>query len=94
MIPDLILTLFELILFASMTLCFWRLVIGPTAADRMVAIDLLGLLMAVLIISHALRTRDESMLDIVLVFGVVAFLGTVALARHLQRVAGQPTHSP
>ena len=91
-IPDLVLTIFESALFISMFLCIWRMAIGPTAADRMVAIDLLGLLVAVLMISHAVRTGDESVLDIVLVFSVVAFFGTVALARHLQREADEPTH--
>src|SRR5690606_28177952 len=60
-----------------------RVAAGPRAADRMVAIDLLGLLVAVLMVSHAIRTNDESVFDVVLVFAVVAFFGTVALARFL-----------
>jgi len=91
MIPNYILTIFEILLFASMALCIWRMAIGPSAADRMVAIDLLGLLVAVLMISHAIRSRDESVLDVVLIFAVVAFFGTVALARHLQRESDEPT---
>jgi multicomponent Na+:H+ antiporter subunit F len=90
-VPEIVLTIFEGTLFVSMTLCIWRMAVGPTAADRMVAIDLLGLLVAVLMISHAIRTRDEAVLDIVLVFSVVAFFGTSALARHLQRETDDPS---
>lgn len=91
MIPGFVLIIFEVLLFISLGLCIWRMAIGPTAADRMVAIDLLGLLIAVLMISHAIRTGDEAVLDVVLVFSVIAFFGTVALARHLQREADEPT---
>jgi multicomponent Na+:H+ antiporter subunit F len=85
MIPEIVISLFEIMLIVSMVLCLCRVTIGPTAADRMVAIDLLGLLVAVLMISHAIRNKDEAMLDVVLVFSVIAFFGTTALARYLQR---------
>ena len=93
MIPEYILNIFDGMLLLSLGLCVWRMAIGPTAADRMVAIDLLGLLAAVLMISHAIRSEDESVLDVVLVFSVVAFFGTVALARYLQRESGEPKDS-
>ncbi len=85
MIPESVNAVFEIMLIVSMVLCLCRMTIGPTAADRMVAIDLLGLLVAVLMISHAIRSKDEAMLDVVLVFSIIAFFGTVALARFLQR---------
>lgn len=85
MIPAAVMIVFEALLFASMVLCLWRMVKGPGAADRMVAIDLLGLLVAVLMIAHTIRSGDEAILDIVLIFSVIAFFGSVALARFLQR---------
>ncbi len=78
-------SIFDFLLIISMVLCLVRMILGPSAADRMVAIDLLGLLVALLMISHAIRTADEAVLDIVLVFSIIAFFGTVALARYLQR---------
>jgi multicomponent Na+:H+ antiporter subunit F len=91
MIPDFVLNLFDGMLLVSFVLCVFRMALGPTSADRMVAIDLLGLLAAVLMISHAIRSGDESVLDVVLVFSVVAFFGTVTLARYLQRESDEPT---
>lgn len=90
MIPAAVSLAFEVLLFAAMALCLWRMAKGPTAADRMVAIDLLGLLVAVLMISQAIRSGEESVLDVVVVFSVVAFFGTVALAHHLQRESDDP----
>ncbi len=63
MIPAAVSVVFEILLFASMVLCLARMAVGPSAADRMVAIDLLGLLVAVLMISHAIHNGDESILD-------------------------------
>jgi len=90
MIPDYVVNIFDGMLLASVALCACRMAIGPTAADRMVAIDLLGLLAAVVMLSHAIRVVDESVLDVVLVFSIVAFFGTVALARYLQRQTDEP----
>lgn len=90
MIPPLIITLFELMLLIAMGLCLWRMIKGPSAADRMVTIDLMGLLVTVLMLAHVIRSGDEAMLDVVLVFSVVAFFGTVALARYLQRESDEP----
>jgi multicomponent Na+:H+ antiporter subunit F len=93
MILSVSLVIFEILLFVSMVLCLGRIAIGPTAADRMVAVDLLGLLVAVLMISHAIRSGDEAILDIVVVFSVIAFFGTVGLAHYLQRES-DPTPKP
>lgn len=89
MIPAFVLNIFDGMLFVSLVLCILRMAKGPTAADRMVAIDLLGLLAAALMVSHVIRSGDEAVLDVVLVFSVIAFFGTVALARYLQRESNE-----
>jgi multisubunit Na+/H+ antiporter MnhF subunit len=48
------------------------------------------MLVALLLVSHAIRVKDEAFLDVVLIFAVVAFFGTVALARYLQREIDEP----
>lgn len=81
---------FEILLLIAMALAVWRLARGPGSADRMVAVDLLGLFFSALVAAHAIRTGEESMLDVVLVFSIIAYFGTVAVARHLQNRAKQP----
>lgn len=80
--------IFDFFLIASLVLCIVRMILGPSTADRMVAIDLMGLLVVLLMISHAIRSNDEAVLDIVLVFSIIAFLGTTVLARYLQQAIG------
>ncbi|MBC2595262.1 cation:proton antiporter [Ruficoccus amylovorans] len=91
MIPSIVITLFDILLVVAIVLCLIRMIKGPGAADRMVAIDLLGLLIAVLMIAHVIRSGDETVLDVVLVFSVIAFFGTVALAHYLQRESSNPS---
>jgi multicomponent Na+:H+ antiporter subunit F len=81
---------FEILLLAAMALALYRLSRGPGPADRMVAVDLLGLFFSALVAAHAIRTGEESMLDVVLVFSIIAYFGTVAVARYLQNRAKNP----
>jgi len=81
------LNLFDILLLLSMAMALFRLAKGPSAADRMVAVDLIGLFFGTLVAAQALRTGEESALDIVVVFSIVTYFGTVAVARHLQRSA-------
>ena len=91
MIPSIVITIFDLMVVAAIVLCLLRMLKGPTAADRMVSIDLLGLLVAILMIAHVVRSGDETVLDVVLVFSIVAFFGTVTLAHYLQSESNNPT---
>ncbi|MFW5654167.1 MAG: monovalent cation/H+ antiporter complex subunit F [Roseicyclus sp.] len=64
---------------------FIRLVLGPSLPDRIVALDM----MAVLIVSfcglYAMRAGDEAFVDVAIVLALVGFLATVALARFVER---------
>ena len=80
-----ILTLCHLLLTAALALSAWRLFRGPTAADRVLAIDLLAVITASAILLHAVRVGAPVFIDILVVLGVIVFFGTVALARTLGR---------
>jgi multicomponent Na+:H+ antiporter subunit F len=73
-----------LLLGASIVLTVLRLLRGPSLADRAMALDLLGLVVAGIILAVAAEYGHPGLLDIVLVFAVVGFFGTVALARYLE----------
>ncbi|MDO5529435.1 MAG: cation:proton antiporter [Paracoccus sp. (in: a-proteobacteria)] len=65
---------------------FYRLAVGPSLPDRVVAMDM----MSVLIISFcglsALRYGDTAFLDVAIALALVAFMATVALARYAERL--------
>ena len=74
-----------LLLSASLARTAWWLFRGPTAADRILAIDLLAVATAAAVLLHAITTRTPVFVDVVVVLGIVVFFGTVALARTLTR---------
>ena len=73
------------LLIISMVLAFIRLVRGPQAADRVVALDLISVLIVAFLAAYAVHAGDTSFLDVAIAYALVAFLGTVALARFLLR---------
>lgn len=61
-----------------------RLLLGPTRADRVVAVDLVTVLLVALASLSALRFDDSVYLDIGLTLALVGFLATVAFARYVE----------
>ena len=66
-------------------LTFARLVRGPTLPDRVVALDLMGVLAVGIIAAYAVAADQPVLLDPAAVVALVGFLGTVAFARYLGR---------
>jgi multicomponent Na+:H+ antiporter subunit F len=62
-----------------------RLVKGPHRADRIVALDMFSLLVVAILAALAILTGESTYIDVAIVYALVAFLGTVALARFLER---------
>lgn len=82
------------ILIVSVALVFIRLVRGPQAVDRVVALDLISVMIVAFLAAYAVHVRDTSFLDVAIAYALIAFLGTVALARYLLRSGGQPGDGP
>jgi multicomponent Na+:H+ antiporter subunit F len=58
-----------------------RLIIGPTLPDRVVALDLLTMLVVAFLTLFALATGVGAYLDAALALALVGFLATIAFAR-------------
>jgi len=81
----------EMILRAALTLSLAgvilaavRLVRGPSAADRAVALDTMTLISVSTIAMIALNAGRLIYLDAAVVYAVLSFVGVVAVARHLE----------
>ncbi len=61
-----------------------RLVRGPSLADRVVAVELLGTIAIGMIAAAAVVSGASALLDVALIVALVAFLGTVAFARYIE----------
>ena len=62
-----------------------RLVKGPTLPDRVVAMDLIGVLVVGLIVVLAAASHERAMLDAAIVVALIGFVGTVAYATYVER---------
>lgn len=73
------------LLLTGMALAFIRLILGPTAADRVVALDLISTLVVASLAAHSIRTGRSAYLDVAIGYALVSYLGTIALARFVER---------
>ena len=70
----------------SLLLTFVRLVKGPTLADRVVALDLVTMILVVILTLFGMSIDDSAYIDAAIALGLVAFLATVAFARYIERL--------
>lgn len=64
---------------------FTRIVKGPTLPDRIVATDLLGVLVVGLIVVLAGWSGVRATLDAAIVIALIGFVGTIAYATYVER---------
>jgi multicomponent Na+:H+ antiporter subunit F len=69
----------------ALLLAVVRLVRGPTLPDRIVAMDLVGVLVVGLIVVLAASTDVRATLDAAIVIALIGFVGTVAYATYVER---------
>ena len=66
-------------------LLFIRFVEGPTAADRMLAVDMIDGLACIMLVFYSIYTERAIYLDIAIVTALLGFISTVFVARYLER---------
>ncbi|HIC95968.1 TPA: hypothetical protein EYP12_04980 [Candidatus Bipolaricaulota bacterium] len=81
---SLIYTAFLAALGACCFLCLYRIGAGPTPPDRTVAIDILGIVIVGFSALFTLITGKDYYMNIALVWALIAFIGTIALAKFLE----------
>jgi multicomponent Na+:H+ antiporter subunit F len=76
--------LFYLGLMVCCFLCLYRIGCGPSAPDRTVAIDILGIIVVGFCALMSLTTGKDYYLNIALAWALLSFIGTIALAKFLE----------
>jgi multicomponent Na+:H+ antiporter subunit F len=64
-------------------ICMYRIVRGPTIPDRMVAIDIFGILVVGVCAIISIQTERSFILDIGIAWIILSFIGTLTLAKYL-----------
>ncbi len=72
-----------IVLFA-IVICAIRAVLGPTAPDRVVAIDGITALMIASLVILGVYYQASIFLDVALVYALLSFLGTLAISKYLE----------
>lgn len=71
----------------ALALAAWRMLHGPTSADRFVAFDMLTAVAVAFSALIAVATGRSGFLDVALVLSLVNFVATAAFALFLERKA-------
>ncbi|QXM06908.1 monovalent cation/H+ antiporter complex subunit F [Crassaminicella indica] len=74
-------------LFLSFTiiLCMLRAVIGPSAADRLIAINVIGTKTIVLISIVSFILKESYFIDVVLVYALISFVASIVIANFIEK---------
>lgn len=62
-----------------------RLLLGPSLPDRVVALDLIAVLLIAFIAAFSIKNDDPMFMNVGLALGLISFLSTVAFARYIGR---------
>jgi len=72
------------VLLVSSYMCLYRIGRGPTAPDRTVAIDILGVILVGFCALLSLLTGRDYYMSVAIAWALLSFIGTIALAKHLE----------
>lgn len=67
--------------------CFFRLMIGPSLPDRVIALDMIGTLLIGMFVLAGILGADPETLSVATVLALLNFLATVAFAIYVNRKA-------
>jgi len=76
---------FIVVIGAGIILCLLRMIKGPTAADRAMALDTVTTITTALLVILGFVFKRYIYLDVALVYAVLMFIGSVAIARFLEK---------
>lgn len=77
--------IFLAVIVLAISLCLLRMLKGPTAPDRAVAVDTIATITTALLVLLAFIFERYVYLDVALVYAVLTFIGSVAIARFLEK---------
>jgi multicomponent Na+:H+ antiporter subunit F len=75
---------FLLLLIIGTFLCLFRVAMGPTPPDRAVAIDTIGVMVVGICGIFGVITGQDFYLNVAIAWALLAFIGTLALAKYLE----------
>lgn len=75
----------QVMLALAMVLAVYRMIIGPRAQDRVLALDAFYVTGMLMLVTVGIRIGTSIFFEVALVIGMLGFVSTVALAKFLMR---------
>ena len=82
---EMIMTISGALMLGAIVLAGIRFFRGPTAADRTIAFDTLTIISISVIALLASQYSRVIFLDVALIYGILSFIGVIAIARYIER---------
>ncbi|MEN1759120.1 monovalent cation/H+ antiporter complex subunit F [Anoxynatronum sibiricum] len=65
--------------------CLYRAYAGPTAVDRVVAINVITTKVAMLIALLSIITGQEIFVDVALIYAMMGFIATICVSKYIEK---------
>lgn len=63
----------------------YRVIKGPSTPDRVMALDSIGINLIAITAITSIMLKTDAFLEIILLIGIIAFVGTVSFSKFLQK---------
>lgn len=70
-----------ILLAVMLMICLLRAVLGPRVADRIVAVNMMGTMVMVMISILAVKMKEGYLVDICLIYAMISFLAVVVITK-------------
>ncbi|TCO72669.1 monovalent cation/H+ antiporter complex subunit F [Marinisporobacter balticus] len=78
-----------LILSFTIALCMIRAIKGPSAADRLIAINVIGTKTILLISMISFIFKETYFIDVVLVYALISFVASIVISNFIEKAGGK-----
>lgn len=67
----------------------YRAIKGPSAADRLIAINVIGTKTIILLLMISLVFRENYFVDVALVYALISFVASIVIANYIEKIGRQ-----
>jgi len=82
---EIILNISLFLLVLSILAALYRVIKGPSTADRVQALDSISITIIAGVAIYSVLFDSHAILEIILLIGILSFVGTIAFARFIER---------
>lgn len=75
------LSILSFVLFGSL----YRVIKGPSLADRVIALDTVGVTMIAMVAVFSILLRTSAFFEVILLLSILSFIGTIAMSKFIER---------